>query len=127
MGVTLKREVAQAAPNENEVQLFAQAHELEEHIAKLKKRQAGIFLQIATQSCPYKPGDKLTTNQGLGKVGLVVHEVISPAFPKETNRWAIQTYAISKSGEVTRRVVGIEEWQTNLGAGIEPLIIMKKG
>jgi hypothetical protein len=65
---------------------------------------------IAVKSCPFKVGQTLVGIRGLAGTGVVVHEVIPPAYPSKTNRWEITTFALTKSGEVSKRVVSFSEW-----------------
>jgi len=69
----------------------------------------GLYLSVAEALCPYKEGQVLVTEKGLGINGLKVEVVVSPAKSVEGNRWAIQTLSYSKAGEITRRGVYIEE------------------
>lgn len=85
------------------------AESLRQEIAAKQRLLADVELEIARTASPYAPGDRVRTSRGLGMQGLVVHEVLAPQFPSEKNRWAVQTWALSKAGEVTKRSVTLSE------------------
>lgn len=91
---------------------FDKASAIEKQIAALNNDLAAVYQEIANDSCPYKPGQTIVTAKGLGQQGLAIQAIIAPKFPRPGNTWALDTFAVSKSGEVTRRAVLVEEdWQ----------------
>lgn len=84
----------------------------DKEIAEAQAQRVSILQQLAELTCPYKIGQKLKTNRGLGINGLVVDSITPPLYPRDGNWWQVNTFAISKAGEVTRRNVGITESDT---------------
>lgn len=107
MTVAIKKESTPKASNEEA--LWDKASALEAQINALTTALAGIQTDIAQESCPYKVGQRITTDRGLGKGGLEVVGICPPMFPTRHNRWEIQTVALSIKGEVTNRPVGLTE------------------
>lgn len=91
--------------------LFLAAEELKDRADLLMLDRASVLLQLAQRTCPYKVGDYLRLNRGLGVGGLVVEEIRACDFPAFNNRWAIQTCGVSKDGSVSRRTLLLTEWQ----------------
>lgn len=92
-------------------ELFDRAGDLKDQADLLMLDRASVLLELARATCPYKVGDKLTLNRGLGAGGLLVEEVMACEFPAFNNRWAIQTLGIAKDGSVSRRTLLLSEWQ----------------
>lgn len=86
-----------------------EAESLRQEIEVTQWRLAVVELEIALKASPYSPGDRIRTNRGLGQQGLVVHAVLAPAYPSANNRWATQTWVLSKTGETTKRSVILSE------------------
>lgn len=93
---------------------MARAEDLRAEINDRRSLLTEVELEIAKLSAPVAPGDRIRTNRGLGLSGLVVDSIGVPAFPASRNRWSINTFAISKAGEVTKRSVSISEQDVNL-------------
>lgn len=89
----------------------------EQQLALSKDIYAQAAQAVAEAACPFKVGDIVITNRGLGKDGLQVFKVTSPTYPSHGNLWAIDTYALTKTGEVSRRVVGLDQYRAE-GDGI---------
>lgn len=89
--------------------LIGELEKVDSAIADAKQRRDTILQSLAELTCPYKVGDRLRTSNGLGVNGLVVDSILAPQFPSEGNWWQVNTFAISKAGEVTRRNVGISQ------------------
>lgn len=90
--------------------LEEEALNLTHQINKLLSDRDDLYQQIAELSCPYKVGDKVFTNSGLGVNGLKVVGIVVPSPRLDRNRWALDTLAYSKSGELTRRSVLITHY-----------------
>ncbi len=90
---------------------YQEAVALTEVISELQGKCHALYLAVSKATCPYAVGDVLQTNKGLGTVGLVLQEIVAPVNPSKMNRWAISTFAMSKTGEVTKRAVGVDEAQ----------------
>lgn len=91
--------------------------ELQKEIAALKNKLEYAQFSMAELLCPYKAGDRIRTNRGLGVNGLRVENVSAPESSREGNRWRINTLAYSKAGELTKRTVAIEECESTTGTG----------
>lgn len=91
----------------------------EKHLANAKETHANVAQTVAELACPFKVGDLVLTNRGLGKDGLQVFKVTSPQYPHDGNLWAVDTYALTKTGEVSRRVVGLDQYHAERD-GIRP-------
>lgn len=89
--------------------LFKKAQELTEAILKLESEKADVYQKVAELTCPYKVGQTLITKEGIGQNGLVIQSIVAARTPTPENRWGLQTFALSKSGELTRRSVLVEE------------------
>lgn len=93
--------------------LFAAHDELVAAREKQTQRILEMRQEIAAAACPYKVGQTITTNTGLGKQGLKV-DAIGPT-PEgnfsQSNRWSLTCYALQKDGQVSRRVVGVAEYE----------------
>lgn len=90
--------------------LFAALSACEAELEELNRSWERISQKIAELTCPYKVGDTLKSDVGLGRTGLKVHAVTPPAPPiRIGNTWMVQCFAISKAGDVTQRTVGVSE------------------
>jgi hypothetical protein len=89
--------------------LLACSTELEKQVKHFRCLLEEVNTKIALLLCPYKVGQVLVTEKGLGKYGLRVDEVICPFKAEDGNRWAVKTLSFSKAGELTRRGVYIEQ------------------
>ena len=97
---------------------LAEVKKLEAVEAELKKEISALTVKLeyaqfrmAELLCPYRVGDRLTTNRGLGVHGLLVEQVTASETSRKGNRWKIHTLAYSKAGDLTKRTVGIEEYE----------------
>lgn len=103
-------------------ELFQQAGDLKDQADLLMVDRSSVLVKLALLTCPYKVGDYLKLNRGLGAGGLVVEAIMACEFPAFNNRWAIQTCGIAKDGSVSRRTLLLSEWQlTNNNAGLTVL------
>lgn len=70
-----------------------------------------VLQKIADATCPYKVGQIINTNTGLGKTGLKIDSIESPgeALYADDNRWKLLCLALTKDGKVSARVVGVME------------------
>lgn len=89
--------------------LFKEANSLSVEIEALQASRQAVLQNIAELTCPFKVGDTIITDAGLGVNGLVVQEITPPIAPSKDNRWAVVTFALSKAGEITRRSVTLSE------------------
>lgn len=107
MGVTI-----QAGSTLTAVQVayehFDKVAKLTERIKKLEAERSGIRHEIARLTCPFKVGQIVTTTRGLGLTGLCIDAIVPPTVQTPANAWALETFALSKTGEVTRRSVTVE-------------------
>lgn len=103
-------------------ELFHKAGDLKDQADLLMVDRASVLVELALLTCPYKVGDYLKLNRGLGAGGLVVEAIMACEFPAFNNRWAIQTCGIAKDGSVSRRTLLLSEWQlSNNNAGLTVL------
>lgn len=93
-----------------ESELWSKVDSLTDKITDLQKQKTKVLQEIAESTCPFKVGQTLIGSRGLAGTGVVVHEIVPPAYPSKTNRWEITTFALTKSGEVSKRVVSFSEW-----------------
>lgn len=90
-----------------------------ELLSKIKKTQMEIVAKeselsadlqkLAEMQCPFKVGDLITTDRGLGKNGLKVFEVSYSKYWswREGAIWVLNTFALTKAGEVSKRAVEV--------------------
>lgn len=86
----------------------------EELIRSLQEQVAEQRVAVAQLACPYKVGQTVWLDRGLGKDGLKIDKLVAPRSQSELNLWAIETFALTKAGEVSRRVVTVEQWQAKM-------------
>lgn len=98
--------------------LFSKADELSELIGNMTAERYGRYLEIAELTCPYEVGQIVVTKEGLGRHGLKIHAIVPAVTPEADNLWGIETYALSKAGEVTRRGVFLDH-KTNDIVGVK--------
>lgn len=102
--------------------LWLKAGDLHDRSELLLVERMGVLHQLSQLTCPYKVGDYLKLNRGLGAGGLIVEAIMVCEFPAFNNRWAIQTNGLAKDGTVSRRTLLLSEWQlTNNNAGLSVL------
>lgn len=103
-------------------ELWDRAADLKDQADLLMVDRASVLIELALLTCPYKVGDYLKLNRGLGAGGLVVESIQACEFPAFNNRWAIQTCGVAKDGSVSRRTLLLSEWQlTDNNAGLTVL------
>lgn len=85
--------------------LMRKSDSLSEEIKKLTSQLYDVNLEIAQRTCPFKVGDILKANVGLGLQGVIVKEVTPPQIPAGGHRWVIRTNAITKDGRESNRGV----------------------
>lgn len=85
---------------------------MREQVQETLEKIAEVELKLAVQACPFKVGQRLKTNKGLGLTGLLVQEIASAKEFSKENRWMVVCVAISKAGEVTKRVCTISECES---------------
>lgn len=76
-----------------------------QEMTALVVQKYAIDLEIANRTCPFKVGDTLRANVGLGVQGVIVKEIIPPTFPAGDHRWVVKTNAITKDGRESNRGV----------------------
>lgn len=106
--VTLKK----PAPTKHVETLLAAADAQLQVIANAQAARRDYLTQVSKSCCPYKEGQVLMHSAGLGVNGLLVNEIVAVEEirnPGNANRWAVQTWALSKTGEVTKRSVYVDE------------------
>ena len=89
--------------------MFEQLDSLDAEIKALKEKRAVICTEIALATCPYKVGEVVFSNSGLGTNGLLIHDIKAPVYTSKSNRWDIHTFAISKDGTVSQRAKSVSE------------------
>lgn len=89
--------------------MLSTVSELTDSIDQLVERRKEIRTKIALKTCPYKVGQIVVTKDGLGRHGLSIHAVVPALKPSINNLWGIETFALSKAGEVTRRGVFLDQ------------------
>lgn len=97
--------------------------ELKREISALKNKLEYAQFRMAELLCPYRAGDRIRVNRGIGVHGLKVERVSAPDNSCEGNRWRIDTFAYSKDGELTKRTVAIEE---SAATGGSPVYLITK-
>lgn len=100
----------------DELKVFDKAAALTVEIDRLTAERTALFDALAERTCPYKAGQVIVTETGLGKYGLKIDKVVGPKNPTTTNRWALETFALTKAGEESRRAVMLEEENQWCGA-----------
>lgn len=119
MAVVMKKQPKQSKQEQPVPQdLIASVESLTEQINRLASDRDGLYQQIADQTCPYKVGQVIQTDQGLGKVGLKIHEVVFPPKPEHGNWWQLDCFALSKAGEVTKRYVSLMQKDAEAGMNV---------
>jgi len=91
------------------MQLMDKVLELEKEVAALQKERTRTLTKLSELTCPYKVGDRIQTDKGLGMVGLEVQAVVACTYPTLANTWQVQTFALSKTGFVTQRSVVLDQ------------------
>ena len=116
MGVQVKKA---EASTEDIQKMMAEATDIGDDIEKLKEAQTKVYQRIADKTCPYKVGQTIITQTGLGKHGLKIDKIVPATYPSMDNKWGMETFALSKAGEVTRRGVLILEMGNDI-VGLKP-------
>lgn len=78
-------------------------------VAAATEELNSLYQALAELTCPFKVGEVLLSNVGLGRNGLVVSAITSPPNPYPDNTWMVQCFALSKAGAVTQRTVGVQQ------------------
>lgn len=87
-----------------------------QEMISLVEQKYAVDLEIANRTCPFKVGDTLKANVGLGVQGVIVKEIAPPQTPAGDHRWVIRTNAITKDGRESNRGVSYcNEDITNIG------------
>lgn len=86
---------------------WSRVQRLTELIDAQTKERDELLTAIAEKSCPFKAGDVVYTDKGLGLNGLQVESVsyVSDWEQGQDNIWALNTFAYTKAGILSRRAV----------------------